>query len=134
MLACAELFTKFLESKGLNFNVREDSDGDVFVMFPYDGKITRCIFSGEEGKYLSLYLVYENVPEDKMADAIFLANELNTKWKWVKFYVDGDRDLMLQDDAILSVDTAADEAFELLLRMLNIGKDSKPSIMKALYA
>ena len=134
MLACAELFIELLNSKGLHFDSREDSDGDVIVSFPYQGKVTRCIFSGDEGKYLSLYLVYERVPEDKYADGVLLANEMNCKWKWVKFYVDGDNDLMLQDDAILSIETAANEAFELLVRMINIGDDSKPAIMKALYA
>ena len=134
MLACAELFTNLLSSKGLKFDVREDSDGDVIVAFPYQGKVTRCIFSGEDGTYLSLYLVYERVPEDKYADGVLVANEMNCKWKWVKFYVDSDNDLMLQDDAILTVETAADEAFELLVRMIDIADKSKPAIMKALYA
>ena len=134
MLTCAELFIAKLDSKGLHYSSRVDSDGDVIVDFPYQGKVTKCIFSGDNGKYLSLYLVYERVPEDKYADGIFLANEMNCKWKWVKFYVDGDRDLMLQDDAILSVENAGDEAFELLVRMINISDDSKGAIMKALYA
>ena len=133
MLACAQTFCDFLESKNLYFESFTDDEGDVIVKFPYEGKITKCIFSGDDGKYLSLYMLYENIPEEKLADLIFACNELNTKYKWVTFYVDGDRDLMLHDDALLSYDTAADEAFEMLVRMINISTEAKPVIMRALY-
>jgi hypothetical protein len=133
IMRCAELFINFLKSKNFNFNANVDSDGDYIVDFPYDGKITKCIFSGDDGKYLSLYLIYENIPEDKLASLIFACNELNTRYKWVTFYVDTDRDLMLHDDAILTPENAADEAFEILLRMINIGNEAKPTIMRALY-
>ncbi len=132
-MLCANLFIEFLKSKDFKFNSFVDNDGDVIVDFPYDGKIAKCIFSGDEGKYLSLYLVYENVPEDKLANLIFACNELNTKYKWVTFYVDSDRDLMLHDDAILAPENAAEEAFEILLRTINIGNEAKPIIMRALY-
>ena len=133
MLTCAQLFCDFLVSKNFYFENSVDDDGDVIVKFPYEGKITKCIFSGDDGKYLSLYMLYENVPEEKLADLIFACNELNTKYKWVTFYVDGDRDLMLHDDALLSTESAAEEAFEMLVRMINISTEAKPVIMRALY-
>ena len=133
-MLCANLFIEFLKSKDFKFNSFVDNDGDVIVDFPYDGKIAKCIFSGDDGKYLSLYLVYENVPEDRIANMIFACNELNTRYKWITFYVDSDKDLMLHDDAILAPENAADEAFEILLRTINIGKEAKPTIMRALYA
>ena len=134
MLACAELFINLLESKNLKYNAGVLKDGEVLVDFPFEGKAVKCIFAGNDGEYLSLYLVYEKIPEDKMADLIFLCNELNAKFKWVKFYVDKDGDLMLQDDSILTPETAAMEAFELLLRMISIGQDVKASVMRAIYA
>lgn len=134
MLTCAELFKNHLDSKNLNYRCNVDGDGDVVIDFPYQGKVTKCIFSGDEGKYLSLYLVYERIPDEKVADLIFLANELNAKFKWVTFFVDKDKDIVLHDDAILSVETAASEAFELMIRMIKIGDDVKPMIMKAIYA
>ena len=134
MLACAELFVNDLRSKNLNFNVQEATNGDVVVSFPYGGKITRCLFCGENGSYLSLYLDYERVPEEKLADAVFLCNELNAEYKWVTFYVDKDNDLFLHDDAILAVENAAEEAFELLVRLIKIGDEEKPRIMRTIYA
>lgn len=133
MSVCADLFKKNLESKNLRFSSNVMENGDDVVSFPYSGKEVRMFFSGDNGEYLSLYLVYENVPEDRIADAIFICNELNCKYKWVTYYVDGDRDVIIHDDAILSADTAADEAFELLARMVKISDEAKPVLMKAIY-
>ncbi len=132
MSVCADLFKKNLESKNLRFSSNVMENGDDVVSFPYSGKEVRMFFSGDNGEYLSLYLVYENVPEDRIADAIFICNELNCKYKWVTYYVDGDRDVIIHDDAILSADTAADEAFELLARMVKISDEAKPVLMKAI--
>ena len=134
MLICAEKFIENLKSKNLNYAVADTERGDTVVDFPYQGKVTKCIFSGEDGQYFSMYLVYERIPEEKVADLIFLCNELNAEYKWVTYYVDKDNDLVFHDDAILSEDSAADEAFELLVRMLKIGDDIKPRIMKAINA
>ena len=131
---CAELLVNNLKEKNLNFQSGTDKDGDSVVEFPYQGKVTKMFFSGDDGKYLSMYMVYEHVPEDKLADVIFACNELNCQYKWVTFYVDKDNDVVLHDDALLSVDSASEEAFELLVRLVKIGEDIKPVIMKAIYA
>lgn len=134
MNACAELFKAHLDSKNFIYSVSESSGGGTIIDFPYEGKTTRCYFTGDNGEYLSLYLLYEHIPEDKIADVIFLCNELNTEYKWVTFYVDKDGDLMIHDDAILSIENAADEAFELLVRSINISGEVKSRVMKAIYA
>ena len=134
MNACAEAFAAALKSKGLTYDSGLDKYGDSVIDFPYNGKVTKCFFSGENGEYLSLYQVYERIPEEKYADLLFLCNELNCRYKWATFYVDSDRDLVIHDDALLTVDSAADEAFELLVRIVKIADDVKPLVMKAIYA
>ena len=74
MHTCAELFTASLDEKNLRYTVGTDRDGDTIVDFPYDGKIAKCFFSGDNGEYFSLYLVYERIPEEKLADLIFMCN------------------------------------------------------------
>ncbi len=134
MKPCAEMFVEFLKSKDMNFQCGTDKDGDSVVEFPYQGKIAKMFFCGEEGEYFSLYLVYERAPAEKLADVIFACNELNNSYKWVTYYVDRDNDVICHDDAILTVENAADEAFELLVRILKIAEEAKPVIMKAIYA
>ena len=130
---CATLFVEDLKSKKLNFHSGTNSHGDSVVEFPYEGKVAKIFFSGDQGKYMSIYLVFERVPADKVADVIFACNDLNCQYKWVTFYVDKDNDVILHDDAILTPSTAADEAFELLLRLIKIGDEVKPQIMRAIY-
>lgn len=134
MNLCAQRMKENLESKKLNFRCGTTKDGDSVIEFPYEGKIARMFFCGDEGRYLSVYEVYEHVPKEKTADVIFVCNDLNVQYKWVTFYVDKDNDVVLHLDAILEPSTAAEDAFELLVRLLNIGDEVKPVIMKAIYA
>ena len=134
MHVCAEVFTNYLKQKNLHFSAYVDNDGDTIVDFPYQGKVCKFVFSGTSTYYMSIYLVLERAPEDKNADAIFVCNDLNCRYKWATFYVDGDRDIVVHDDAILTVESAAEEAFELLLRILKISEDAKPTIMRVIYA
>ena len=133
MLLSAQLFIEDLKSKNLHFDAKEVSDGDVLVVFPYDGKSTNIIFSGDEGKYVSMYTAFESVPAEKVSDMYAVCNQLNATYKWLKFYIDKDNDLMVEDDAIVSPDSAADECFELLVRRTHILKDVKPIVMRAIY-
>ena len=133
MSKCANLFIELLNARDFQYQVADGKDGDIIVSFPYKGKDVRMFFSGEDGKYLSLYLLYENAPEDRIAEAVFVCNELNMRYKWITFFVDTDRDIMLHDDAILSFESAAEESFELLARMITISDEIKPDVMKALY-
>ena len=134
MNLCAELMKKDLDAKNMNFTTGTTKKGDSVIEFPYKGKTAKMFFCGDEGHYLSIYVVYEEVPKDKTVDTIIACNALNVQYKWVTFYVDDDNDVVLHLDAILSPATAAEEAFELLVRTLNIGDEAKPIIMKAIYA
>ncbi len=134
MLLCAQSFAAYLEEKNFKFSVNDLENGETLLDFPYQGKLFRCFFSGENGQYLSLYLVYEKVPEEKFMDAVLLCNQINTEYKWVTAFVNNNSDFVFHDDAILSFDNAASESFELLARMISISDKLKPSIMKMIYA
>lgn len=130
----AQLFIDDLTSKNLKFNVREVPSGEVILSIVFDGKNTNFIFSGENGEYVSMYTLFESVPAEKVSDVLVVCNSLNTQLKWFKFYIDDENDLMIQDDAIITPETAAEECFELLARRVNIMKEVKPTIMRAIYA
>ena len=134
MNLCAERMKEKLESKKMKFECKTISDEKSLISFPYEGKVAQMYFSGDKGTYLSIYEVYESVPKEKVSDVIFACNDLNVQYKWVTFYVDKDNDIVLHLDAILEPSTAADEAFELLVRLLKMGDDAKPVLMKAIYA
>lgn len=134
MLPCAELFCELLKSKELHYIDKELPEDKFLVHLPFDGNNFTCIFSGSQGEYLSLRMFFEKVPDEKYADVLLVCNALNAQYKWVKFYIDNDNEIAFEDDALLSLDSAADESFELLIRMINIFKEVKPLFMKAIYA
>ena len=130
---CAEIFADHLKSKEIDFNSRIDKDGDSVISILYDGKTIKMLFTGEKGTYLSIYNIYENVPEDNVGAVIYECNRIHSQYKWITLYVDNDNDLVMKNNAILSVGSAADEAFELFIRMVSIMKEIKPQIMKTIY-
>ena len=133
MKLCAQKLANHLDSENYNYSTRENDNGNSVVIFPYKGKEAQCVFSGDDGKYLSIYMVYESVPEDRFAQALIACNEVNVQYKWVAAYLDEERDIMLHLDALLSPRADASEAFEMLARFLDISEKIKPVIMKAIY-
>ena len=134
MLLSAELFVEDLKTKGLPCEVKEDSDGDVIVSFNYGGKPTLFIFTGPDGNFVSMYTLFEKVPDSKLTDMYVLCNSLNARLKWLKFFVDDNNVLVIQDDAILTPDTAAEECFQLFFLRLKILDDVKESIMRTIWS
>ena len=54
MNLCAQRMKENLESKKLNFRCETTEDGDSVIEFPYEGKIAKMFFCGDEGRYLSM--------------------------------------------------------------------------------
>lgn len=72
--------------------------------------------------------------ESKKADMYRVCSELKARFKWVKFYIDeSDNTITCQDDAIIQLDSAGPECFEILLRMYNIMDESYPVMMKTIW-
>ncbi len=135
MVICAEMFVETLRAKELQFDVRETEKGLCYVRFPYEGRITNVIFDSEDnGTHVALRTAFEKCPPEKVPDLLVVCNALNVQYRWLKFCVDDDNDIMVEDDAIVNPETAGEECFELLLRTVQILSEVKPSIMRAIYA
>ena len=77
--------------------------------------------------------VIEKVPDEKFVDVVLACNQVNARFRYVKFVVDKENDVIVFTDAILDPSSAGDECFELLIRSLKIISDAKPTVMKAIY-
>ena len=134
MVTCAEAFTANLDSKEIRYTVCERENGGIIIQVPFSGKVTNVIFDGDDnGTHPALRTVFETCPSDRIADVLVVCNQMNQRFRWVKFYVDNDSDVMIEDDAIVTPENAGEELFELLIRTVNIMKDAKPSIMRAMF-
>ena len=134
MNTCAKAFIDNLDAKDLNYKVRE-LDDETLVIFPYDNRETTLVFAGDDGKYVQMMTVIESMGSDeKFVEAVMVCNQQNRRFRFVKFAVDDDNDVMALSDAILDPNSAGDECFELLVRTLKIIKEARPQIMKVIYS
>ena len=76
---------------------------------------------------------WANVPESKYAQGLVVCNMLNEKFRWVKFYIDKDRDVCVEADAIVDDETVGEECREMVSRLVTIADEAYPAIMKAIY-
>ncbi|MCC8356959.1 MAG: YbjN domain-containing protein [Oscillospiraceae bacterium] len=93
----------------------ETSDGQTVVKCGWNlssTKIDVLVAFPEDCKYAAIRCFnFASVPKDRLGHALIVCNELNKKYKWVKFYVDDDGDMTAEDDAIIDAETCGDECY-----------------------
>ena len=77
---------------------------------------------------------YVHVPDDKVDAMYKVVNELNRTYRWAKFSLDDEGDIVLEADAVLDLDTCGDEIMEILFRLTQIADEAYPVVMRGLYA
>ena len=77
---------------------------------------------------------FVKVTEAKFGAVLMAVNEANAKFRWVKFYIDDNMNIMAEDDAILDMANVGPEVADLAFRISDIVDDAYPSFMTALYS
>lgn len=71
--------------------------------------------------------------EDCFIDVLKTCNELNNRFRWVKFTIDHDNDVNIEIDCIVNEETAGEVVLELVQRLCSITDKAYPELMKAIY-
>ena len=137
MTKAAELFLQELKERDLKHSdVREYDDATVITL-GFHLKNTRVeintVFKTDDSVALRCY-GFLRVNEEQFPQALLCCNSLNQKMRWVKFYVDEDMDVNLEDDAIVDDVTGGKEVFELVMRMAAIADEAYPELNRAIWA
>ena len=74
------------------------------------------------------------VPAEKLMDMYVTLNDLNSHYRWIKFYIDKDNEVTASGDAIIDAQTAGEECFEIMCRYMGIIDDIYPTLMKVIWA
>ena len=72
--------------------------------------------------------------DDKYPNAILVCNEMNAKYRWVKFYVDKDKDVAAELDAHFTEQSVGSVCMEIVRRVVNITDEVYPSFAKILFS
>lgn len=96
----------------------------------------RIIALGNDGEFRILSGSFVKIPQQKIQAGYKLVNELNNKYKYVKFAVDDDGDVSVQWDLPDNVplEAVGKTGVEILLRMFKIIDDAYPEVMKTVWS
>ena len=96
----------------------------------------RFISVGNDGEFKILSEAFTKFPDEKLMEGYALVNELNRKYKYVKFTIDNDGDMTAQWDLPDNVPNEAvgRTGVEILIRMFQIIDDVYPEVMKAIWS
>lgn len=103
------------------YNCKNLDSIKVIVTFDEDGEGLVSLHSWSLGK----------ANDSDFAALLIACNLLNTKYRWVKFYIDDDKDITMQIDGVVDYETVGSETLQLVRRMVSIGDESYPVLMRA---
>ena len=134
MVICAEKVIETFDERELKYDVFEREDGGANIVVPFNNFRINLLFDGsDEGVHVALRVVLESCPAERIASLLMICNSLNGKYRWLKFYIDDERDVMVEDDAILEPESAGAECCELISRTVAILEDVRPIIMNGIF-
>ena len=131
MLRYKQLFMDYMDANGVKYSdVREDV---VKVVYIGDNlkTIPVYVFFDKDGDPLVCFKCWDiaKIGEHGMAAAIIACNGLNKKYRWVKFYLDDDNDIVAQIDAYVDEATCGSECLNLVKRVVNIVDEGYPTLV-----
>ncbi len=128
-----KIFMKHMDSKCVRYT-------DV------DDKVVRVAYNGENIESVAVYVSFDSKGEGKvqlscwdianfkgkLAQGLIICNTLNDQYRWVKFYLDDDHDVVCECDAYINDLTCGSICLALVNAIVSIVDDSYPSIANAL--
>jgi len=135
MNTAIKMFTDYMDKKDVHYTV-EDEDR---VRIVFNGKnmpsISLRFIFGDDGRDVAIRVFsIAKVPDNKIKDTCVVCSKLNSRFRWIKFYLDRDNEVTASDDAVLDPYTTGEECFELLLRSTDIVDKAYPEIMRSLWS
>lgn len=135
MTDAALLFMGFLDQKGIKYSSSETDSGSAVVKIGYSGdnfQNQQFIFFFDSDSHAVNIKAFSvcKVHENKLAEMYKTLNNINSNYRWVKYYIDKDNEVTLSGDAVIDLETIGDECFELLIRFITIHDEAYVEIMK----
>ncbi len=120
--ASLQLFTRQLDSENIKYSV--DSEKDI-VRVRYNGdhfkSVTFTFIFDDDGESFALRVFsIAQFTNNQLSDAYEFCNRMNDNYRWLRIYVDDDKELTAALDAVITPATTGAVGSELLHRAVNI--------------
>lgn len=134
-----EQYVEILDEVGLKHSeIKTRDNGKQTVTFMYQtelmGKPVSVMVTCDSCSVEQTVFGIANIPEDKITNAILMCNDLNAEYRFLKFYVDEENNVVVEDDAFLDEHSAGAEIFAVTKIMLEKLNDIYGRFMKAIWA
>lgn len=125
------------EEKGVKFRVKEVGDSSVveagFSIDNGPSVVVRFISPDDDNDVAIRIFELISVTEDKRANVQAALNKLNHKYRYLKFVMDDDGDVNVENDLCLCTSNVGPVCFEIFARAMQILDDAYPVMMRALW-
>ena len=130
-----QLFMRHLNNEGIRY---EDRD-EFLVKITYSGdnlkSIPVFVFFDEDGDPMVQFKCWDIANfKGKESKGILACNEINSKYRWVKYHLDDDADIVASIDAYIDADTCGSECLSLVRRVVNITDEAYPTFARAMWS
>ena len=121
----------YLDRQGIKYT--EVKDNVLRIVYNADNmnSIKILVIFDKDGDDDIAFRCFEITPfKDREAAGMVVCNELNNQYRWVKFCIDKDSDIVCEADAIVDMDSVGPEVMRIVKLMVNIVDKAYPTIMK----
>lgn len=120
-----------------------DSQGIKYT--DIDERAVRVSYNGDNMDSIDIIVIFDNddtnyvtfkcwsigkFNDSNYSRGLLVCNDMNNHYRWAKFYLDSDKEVTVECDAILEMSTCGAEVLELVRRLVNITDESYPNFMK----
>lgn len=135
MLRYKQLYMDYMNEKGIKYT---DVDENV-VRVSYGAKNLRSIaiyviFDKNENPIVSFKCWEVANFKEKEARALIACNELNKKYRWARFYLNDNAEIVVDCDAQIDESTGGEECARIVSRLVGIIDEAYPTFARALWA
>ena len=121
-------FMEFMDRLDVKYTVFSESDNIVHLAFGGEKQTFVLVdFDEEDDDADSVHFVsqsFAKATKASMAGALVKLNEINRRFRWVKFHMDDDGAISADCDAVVFSGTVGEECTQIAFRMSSIIKDA----------
>ena len=129
-----------LTEQELAFEHIDDSENPVIALsfgggdFSFTHLVVHLVFDEDGASAQIATSPVTSAPVEKAARVLLALNDLNSKYRWVKFFLDSDNDVIVNADVVFNEENVAQACVEMLVRTVNIIDETYSDVMKALWS
>lgn len=129
-----KLFMQYMDENGIRYTELDE----FLVKVAYNGDnlntITVKVSFDHDGDNLASFYCFEIINmKGKESEGYTVCNKLNNQYRWVKFYMDDDEDIICQTDAYLDTESCGEECMYFVRQMVSITDKAFVEFAKAKF-